>query len=459
MGDTPAGRAGINVRHIRNGTAGTRSDRQALLKEAMRELDVRDVRKQAARNPNIVASLSSTNIPMVNDGNGSFRRPKDVGEILDYGDHRQARVFRKVSPKSFVTTTIVAHLPKTMCREVPYGRSDGERSTRWVPNDHAEMRRYFDELVAYLADDVLPGGHAAIHGYDINLDETTPHIQIIADTFGHDAKHEGRLRVMASHAWSSHREVVDADGRQKSGPSKLRDYQRGLRERMIARGFQVEPEVDSERSTESYDKPTYVALDNKKRRLDALIAVAQRDSDKVWQERASIKKQRDSLHESAEDMNRRRRELDDQRHYWEERNRAQEVRETELQAQQAEVQRVLEILRRRAEESEVELREIMEAARESAAITHEDENVPHVVWRYFDRNPKVASHFDVWARQHASLLHASDGPEAATALNGSTGNPFESHRRRLQRTKQQLMRDLALHDHAPIRDTPSRGEH
>ncbi len=307
------------------------------------------------------------------------------------------------------------------------------------------MRRFFDELVAFLADDVLPGGRDAIHGYDINLDETTPHIQIIADTFGDDPKHEGQLRVMASHAWSSHRDVLDEDGRQKSGPAKLRGYQRGLRERMIACGFDVEREVDADHSTESFDKPTYVALDNKKRKLDALVAVAERDSDELWSERRDIRAERATLARQQEALNERRasldlikRELDDRSRSADERDADQHLQWDQIAAQRVDVQRRLLELGRQTEKVERELQEIIADARQTTVVTHDDENLPHVVWRYLKQNPKVAEHFDAWARRGASVINASAGPGSATALNTTAGDPFETHKRRLQRARQSL---------------------
>ncbi len=265
------GRAGMDVSHIQHGENGTRANRRRLLEEAMRELDEDWIDKQADRNANVIASLSKTNIAMVNDGAGGFRRCHNVDDVLAYGDGRQARVKRKIKANSFTTTTIVAHLPKSMCIEEEFTDNEGRKKTRYVARDEAEMRRYFDELLAYLGDKVLTGGQAAIHGYDINLDETTPHIQVICDTFAPHPKHSDTLRVEASQMWGSHRDVRypeghEKEGQQMGGSVKMENYQRGLREHMIAAGFPVEAEV-SERPKEKLDKPTYVQLEEERAEL------------------------------------------------------------------------------------------------------------------------------------------------------------------------------------------------
>jgi len=54
---------------------------------------------------------------------------------------------------------------------------------------------------------IMPGGRAGVLGYDIQHSESTPHVQILADTFADDPKHEDRLRVETSPSWFPHRDV------------------------------------------------------------------------------------------------------------------------------------------------------------------------------------------------------------------------------------------------------------
>lgn len=280
-----AGRAGGNIRHLQHrgtkGTGGTRADRASLLHESMRDLDPDAAKIHAAINPNIVLADTHLNVAMVNDGTGGFRRPTSTKEVLDYGDARISNVHRKWNQKSFETTLIAVHLPKTLCEEVPdfypvidarIGRqvhtSSGEPQmrSRWVAKDRQQAIDYFDQVVRYYADNVLTGGQEAVHGYDINFDESTPHIQIMADTLGPDPKHEGKLRVDASRMWGTHWEVTVPKLDKATGDviqvteqrrAKMARYQKGLREHMHAAGYPVELDYDPERHLSGLGKDEY----------------------------------------------------------------------------------------------------------------------------------------------------------------------------------------------------------
>lgn len=266
------GRVGADVRHLRHGASGTRSDRASLLHESMRELDPKAAAYFAAANPNIVAADTHRNIAMVNDGAGGFRRPNSKDEVLDYGDGRINSVHRKISARSFETTLIVIHLPKTMCQEVPdfYPVLDKDgihqldkegrprMKSRWIARDRDEAIGFFNEALTYYSNEVLTGGIGAIHGFDINFDEGTPHVQAMADTFAPDPKHDGSLRVDASRVWGSHPEVRDGNGKQIGGSRKLRQYQAGLRQRMYDLGYPVELNADPTRSMSRQGKEEYI---------------------------------------------------------------------------------------------------------------------------------------------------------------------------------------------------------
>lgn len=260
------GRAGFDVAHHRQSEG--KGPRVRKIKEAFRALDAEEVQRQAKRNPNIVADLSANNVSMVNDGHGGFRPATSFQEVIDYGDQREAQVYRKINDRSFTTTTIVAHVPKSMCTPERYKRSDGKVRTRWVPKDHDEMMRYFNETVDYLCDEVLLGGQQAVHGYDLNLDETTPHIQLVADTFAPDPKHEGHLRMTASQMWGQHREVTDENGRMIPAQQKMRNYQAGFRQHMHGAAFDVELGADPVRSKRKNTKEEYVEIQEAQEALE-----------------------------------------------------------------------------------------------------------------------------------------------------------------------------------------------
>lgn len=204
MADT-ASRAGWHAQHLRHGaaqaghppSANTRGDRSRLLREAMRDLDDDDARRQAARNPSIVPEDTALNTAWVNDGEGGFRLltgAEGVEPVLEYGDVRIDAVKRKWHDKAFETTTIVSWVPKSLLREVPNyypvrdpktGKKIGDRS-RWVmPDDEvgkAKVQRWFVETHKHLTEDVLPGGHDSIHGVVWNYDESAVHVHWMADT-------------------------------------------------------------------------------------------------------------------------------------------------------------------------------------------------------------------------------------------------------------------------------------
>lgn len=254
------GHAAFHVQHHAHGT-GTRADRRNMLHESMRHLSARDVARHAAKNPSIVPADARLNAAFVNDGDGGFRATASVKDVLDYGDARLKRVRRKINEKQVTFNTYVVHLPKTMCIEVPdyYPRlnpdgtprvdADGKvlSRSRWVARDFDEAMRYLREAVGYLSQEVIPGGHDAIHGWATNLDESTPHVQLMADPLALDPKAPASapdaLRTEQSQAFMAHREVKDENGRQISGAVKMRGYQEGLREHTVALGYPVEAEV------------------------------------------------------------------------------------------------------------------------------------------------------------------------------------------------------------------------
>lgn len=281
------GRAGFHAQHAKSV-----SERVAVLHEMMRELDEASIQYWAKRNPNIVVSDEYLNEAMVNDGAGGFVRCSDRQQVLDYGAKRVGKVGRKFTEDrpdpqtgkmkggTVTTTLIVAHLPKSMCVESvgfypildkktgqPVVDSDGNPMTRsrWVARDRDEARKYFEDVLEYLGRDVIPGGADGILGYDIQHSESTPHVQILADTFAPDPKKDDALRVETSRAWFSHRSVLDEHGKQKSGKAKMRDYHAGLKQHLIDLGYDISPDFDEERHLVGMGKEEYTSTQDKMR--------------------------------------------------------------------------------------------------------------------------------------------------------------------------------------------------
>lgn len=277
------GRTGFHVTHEKSV-----KKRGAILDEMMRELKDESVERWAQRNPSIVVEDEGLNRAYVNNGDGRLVPCKDPKEVLAYGQQRLAKLSAPVKePKldpvtgkekggTWTSSMFVLHLPKSLCEEVKDfypvfdedGNETGQRRSRWVARDRKEAMRYFKDALAYMTQEVIPGGRDAILGFDIQFSESTPHIQILADTFAPDPKHPGQLRTEFSRAYGSHRSVRDDKGRQMSGQAKFRRYHDGLKQYMIERGWPVERDVDPLRHDKTATKDMYGALKDEQRVLD-----------------------------------------------------------------------------------------------------------------------------------------------------------------------------------------------
>lgn len=360
------GRAGFHVEHTKNV-----AERGAILHEMMRELDEQSIRYWAERNPNIVVADEALNEAYVNDGDGGFRTCTDRQEVLDYGDERIARVKRKfvedrptlnkktgkteMKGGTATTTLIVMHLPKSMCVEVPnyYPVLDSKTGqpvvgtdgtplmrSRWVARDRDEARRYFMDALSFLEDHVIPGGRDGVHGIDIQHSESTPHIQILADTFGVDPKDADALRVMTSQAWFAHRDVLDAQGRQKSGKTKMSEYHAGLKGALIERGYDISPDFDEERHMVGHTKDDYALVQDRKRRNAEHTARNARDHDKLNEWDARLLAERHKLEDDAAAIHAQRAALQSREAELQTREDALQAGEAELVTQRAQLPRL-----------------------------------------------------------------------------------------------------------------------
>lgn len=317
------GRTGFHVTHTKSV-----SERGAILDEMMRERIPGASERWAKRNPNIVVDDEGLNRAYVNNGDGRLVPCKDPKEVLAYGQQRLAKLSTpvkepKLDPvtgkeKGGTTTSsmFVLHLPKSLCEEVkdfyPVFDEDGNeigRRSRWVARDRKEAMRYFKDALAYMTQEVIPGGRDAILGFDIQFSESTPHIQVLADTFAPDPKHAGQLRTEFSRAYGSHRSVRDDKGRQMSGQAKFRRYHAVLKEWMLDKGWEIEADVDPLRHDKTATKDMYGAMMDKERALaeqEQNLAVERREIDESdkrlddqWENldiaRAELKQEREQL--------------------------------------------------------------------------------------------------------------------------------------------------------------------
>ena len=360
MSDT-TGRTGFRVTHTK-----AVGERRAIVHEMMRELDPKAVEYWARENTNIVVEDEVFDRGFVNDGTGRFVRATSMQEVIDYG---QSRVDRLSSPLredkpdkkgkmrggTVTTSMFAAHLPKSLCKEVPdfYGKG----RSRWIARDRDEAMRYFTDVLRFLGKNVIPGGFEAILGFDIQHSETTPHVQVLADTFADDPKHEGQLRPEWSRAYAAHRDVKGEDGKMLTGRKKLERYQDDLKAYMVARGWPVEREVDPLRHDKTETKAIYGALRDERRQLD--------------EQRDQLKADREDLIRDGEDLEREeyqvrlaRKEVETERETAREEGR-QEGRNQGFaegfSAGQAEARRLMQTARERLAEADATYAEAMTA--------------------------------------------------------------------------------------------------
>lgn len=360
MSDT-TGRTGFRLTHTK-----AVGERRAIVHEMMRELDPKAVEYWARENTNIVVEDEALDRGFVNDGTGRFVRATSMQEVIDYG---QSRVDRLSSPLredkpdkkgkmrggTVTTSMFVAHLPKSLCKEVPdfYGKG----RSRWIARDRDEAMEYFTDVLRFLGKNVIPGGFEAILGFDIQHSETTPHVQVLADTFADDPKHEGQLRPEWSRAYAAHRDVKGEDGKMLTGRKKLERYQDDLKAYMVARGWPVEREVDPLRHDKTETKAIYGALRDERRQLD--------------EQRDQLKADREDLIRDGEDLEREeyqvrlaRKEVETERETAREEGR-QEGRNQGFaegfSAGQAEARRLMQTARERLTQAETIYAEAMTA--------------------------------------------------------------------------------------------------
>ena len=402
-----ASRSAINVRHLQYGVNGapekrkskTQPDRRRLLQECMRQLDDEWLAKQASRNANIVTEDSHLNYGFFNDGDGGWTEMTDADSIEDtvaYGDARVGSVHRKIHKNTFETTTIVSFLPKSLCQEIPdyypvtRKNSKGEEKvvghrSRWVPKDLDATKQYFEHLIEYLESNVLTGGHDAISGFAVNLDESVPHIHIMADTFAPDPAHDGWLRVEAQQAWGQHKDVTEQRVDEETGETrevkitgrtKMRRYQEGLREHMIDLGYDIEAEPDPVRSKTSLAKDEYataqsavLAAEDFGQEASALYGEAVNEAettqvmaDEAAKEMGAAKKLREEADQQLEEVRQTTERLTEE---WERTEKPRLVAQAEREGKQAARQEVEDEMQEQRDTSAQELHKAQQLRQEA----------------------------------------------------------------------------------------------
>lgn len=240
------------------------------------------------RNPNIDPARSALNTSFVNNGRGGFRRPvvtkdpkgKDRPPSAEFADYRNARLAQMKKPlrkDAVIMRGIMLQLdPKWFDVHCPDWRTDGL-------NDQAQRL-----VVAQLDWACQEFGQQNIVGGSIDLDETSPHLQ---------------LSVVP----------VTADCRlsQKDyfrGPGHFKKQRKELCDALEAAGYDPQRTV-TDRSTERTSSAEYARTAEKTR---ATLAVAKRDTAKLWEERQQVRAEKAAMDAAAVSMQSDRQELDAQ---------------------------------------------------------------------------------------------------------------------------------------------------
>ncbi|MGW9404040.1 plasmid recombination protein [Arthrobacter sp. NPDC055585] len=240
------------------------------------------------RNPNIDLARSGMNKSFVNDGNGGFREPvvtKDPkgkdrppsAEFADYRDTRVAQVKKSLRKDAVIMRGVMLQLdPKWFDAHCPDWRTDGL-------ND--EAHRFVQTQLDWACQEF---GQQNIVGGSLDLDETSPHLQLSVVPVTEDCR-------------LSQKDFF-------RGPGHFKKQRKELCDALEAAGYDPQRSV-SDRSTERTSSAEYARTADKTR---ATLAVAQRDSRKLWEERQQLRAEKAKLDVEARAIKDDRHQLDAQ---------------------------------------------------------------------------------------------------------------------------------------------------
>ena len=219
------------------------------------------------RNPNIDRGRSAMNESLVNDGAGGFRIPvvtkdpngKDRPPSAEFADYRCARLAQVKKPlrkDAVLMRGVMLQLdPLWFDAHCSDWRTDGLNEA---------VRRYVQVQLNWACAEF---GQQNIIGGSIDLDETSPHLQLsVVPVTG-----DGRL---------SQKDFFQ-------GPGHFRKQRKELCDALEAAGYDPQ-RTPTERSTERTSSAEYARIADKRR---AALAIAKRDSEKIWEERRQVRAQ------------------------------------------------------------------------------------------------------------------------------------------------------------------------
>lgn len=371
--------------------------RKGLLHEGARSLNDAHEQKWAADNPNIRPDFASQNRVFVQrlDANGDWGLSAidtsgEEESFVDYGDARVARLDRKVREGQVEVSSMAFHYPKDWCDEHPNEAQAVDKKTgklvfdkfgdpvmvsRYTAKDQDEMLSYFGDCLEYLANKL--GSEENIHGAFIHLDERTPHMQVVFDSFQVSDKDPDKLRMSHSRLWGEHRDVrypdgtfvgdKDMSGKVMSGSAKMKKFHQEMRDYMADRGWEVSREYSENHDTH-LTKDEYAAIENErkaneqeKEKIDKAWSKAVEHSETLEENRLNLVDAYKEYNTKVVALNDREKSLDSREEAIKEKERTA-LEEAQRQAEniRAQARRDAQQIRARAEE------EAKEKAKEEA---------------------------------------------------------------------------------------------
>lgn len=238
------------------------------------------------RNPNIDLARSAMNVSFVNDGGGGFRVPvvtKDPmgrnrppsAEFADYRETRLAQVRKPLRKDAVVMRGVMLQLdPRYFDAHCPDWRATGlsDEAQRFI---YAQLQWACAEF-----------GQRNIVCGSIDLDETSPHLQLAIVPVTDD----GRL---------SQKDFF-------KGPGHFRKQRKELCDALEKAGYEPQ-RTPTARSTVRTSSADYARTADQTR---ATLAVAKRDTEKLWKERQQVRGENARQSEIAKSIQSDREELD-----------------------------------------------------------------------------------------------------------------------------------------------------
>lgn len=340
----------VHMKSTRSGKSATAADaRRGLLHEGARSLVDEWEQKWADENPNIRPGEAHRNVVLVqapgDDGSYDLREAttkQEADAFTKYGNERTALLEHPPRAGYVAFSSMAFHYPKEFCDEhageaQAVDQKTGEKIfdkngepvmvARYTPKDYDEMRRYFDDALDLLSDQL--GGREHVHGVFIHLDERTPHMQVVFDSYQPSDNEPDKLKAGHSLLWGTHEDVCypkgtmvrgkDMSGKRISGSHKMTTFQKDLREHMAGCGWDVSVKR-SARHKDHYTKEEYAEIEN------ARTAKAQ--------ESAALDKKREDYEADVADYEVSLSELDARDEQVQEREDELDNRERKLNAQE-----------------------------------------------------------------------------------------------------------------------------